>query len=141
MDIERVVDNIMQKAVGSLADRANPIYRAGETLGTLMAAQDEMKQANLIGGDNYYHRLGMCLNAQEGADRAAYSLGLGLAKEALWDYPLKTLRGTPQKEILEDSLKDMKNNYEGIIWGLQNPEKSCKIWLKDLDINTNEWKR
>lgn len=43
-------------------------------------------------------------------------------------------------EILKDSGKDMKNNYEGVVYGLQNPDKSCRIWLNDLDINTNTWR-
>ena len=40
----------------------------------------------------------------------------------------------------KDSLKDLYNNYEATVYGLTNPDKDCRIWLKDLDINTNTWR-
>lgn len=83
----------------------------------------------------------MCQNAQDGWNTATYSLGLGIAKEAkdLYD---KSIRGNkPWRESLADSYKDMKNNIEGLKYGLKNPDKPCRIWLKNLDYRTNKWKR
>lgn len=37
--------------------------------------------------------------------------------------------------------KDTNNNFEGLYYGLNNPEKDCKTWLENLDINTNTWKK
>ena len=31
-------------------------------------------------------------------------------------------------------------DYEATVYGLTNPDKDCRIWLKDLDINTNTWR-
>lgn len=138
-DTKQAIDNIMN-IVFKGSEAFNFPYRMGETLGTLKAAKDEMEQRNLIGGDNYSHRLGMCLNAQDGIDKAIYSLGFGLAKELLVDYPKKTLKGVSQIKILKDGLKDMGNNIEGDVWGLTNPDKSCRIWLNDLDLSSNTWK-
>ena len=53
----------------------------------------------------------------------------------------KSIKGNkPWKESLSDSLKDLQNNYEGTFYGLTNPDENCRVWLKDLDINTNKWK-
>lgn len=128
-----------------------PTVKMGDALGTLYAAKQEMDQVKKDGYDNYAHRLGMCLNAQKGLDSAVYSLGLGVGKE-IKDIYNKTHGYTNPKEFftdfipslyiaLMDSYKDMGNNIEGIDYGLTNPDKSCRIWLKDLDYGANKWKR
>lgn len=135
-DIKEIVDNVMEEVL-----RRASYYPVGYSLGTLKSAKDEMDAARRHGYDNYAHRLGMCLNAQNGLDTAAYSLGLGILKEAkdLYD---KSIKGNmPWRESLADSYKDMKNNLEGLSYGLQNPDKSCKIWLNDLDMRKNTWKK
>lgn len=42
---------------------------------------------------------------------------------------------------LVDSQKDLKNNDDGVNLGLQNPEISCRILLKDFDYRSNTWKK
>lgn len=90
----------------------------------------------------------MYTNAQDGIDKAAYSLMWGAAKEAK-DLFSKTLGNkefyyspieTGKKAIL-DSIKDTKNNLEGIRFGLQNPNLDGGTWLNDLDYKTNTWKK
>lgn len=134
------VDGILQAFVDNL-NRMNPGYRIGQSLGTLVAAKDEMDAVRRHGYDNYAHRLGMCLNAQDGFDTAAYSLGGGVLKEAKDLYDKSVKGNMPWRESLTDSYKDMKNNLEGLSYGLQNPDKSCRIWLEDLDYSNNRWKR
>lgn len=141
-DMQEIVENIMAKAFEDY-----PTVKMGDAAGTLYAAKKELNQRNLINGDNYYHRLGMCLNGQKGLESSLYSLFGGLLNEAK-DVGLKSYDALKSDkpfwpsfwEILKDSGKDMKNNFEGSFWGLQNPDKSCRIWLKDLDINTNSWR-
>lgn len=126
--------NILNQAVDDF-----PIVKMGDTLGTLHAAKKEMDQSGKDGYDNYAHRLAMCLNAQKGLDGAVYSLGWGILKE-LKDIVQKT----PKKGIknaFKDSIKDMKNNIEGLEYGLTNPDLSCRVWLNDLDYGTNTWKK
>ena len=116
-----------------------PVVKMGDAFGTLYAAKKEMDDVNKEGYDNYAHRLGMCLNAQKGAESAAYSATLGLLKEAkdiVQKIPKKGI-----KEALKDSVKDLKNNAEGLYYGLTNPEQSCRIWLKDLNYGENKWER
>ena len=55
-----------------------PTVKMGYALGNLKAAKDDMDAVNKDGYDNYAHRLGMCLNGQEGLDTGAFSLG--------WDF-------------------------------------------------------
>ena len=47
----------------------------------------------------------------------------------------------PWSESIQDSYKDMKNNMEGINWGLNNPYIDCRIWLSNLDWKNNVWKK
>ena len=124
-----------------------PTSRMGDVAGTLHAVKQNMDQHNLIKGDNYYHRLGMCLNGQKGLDSALYSFGAGLLKEGYdlarknhQDYKNNNLSWENFKNHVKDSVKDIKNNYEGTYYGLTNPNESCKMWLNDLDVNTNEWR-
>lgn len=121
-----------------------PTVKMGDALGTLYAAKKEMDAIKKDGYDNYAHRLAMCLNAQKGLDSAVYSLGFGVGKE-MKDIFCKTTgwcdRKTTLLDALKDSYKDMGNNIEGIDYGLTNPDKSCRIWLKDLDYGANKWKK
>ncbi len=128
--IERLADKILSKS---------PEYL------TLKDAKKEMEQHNLINGDNYYHRLGMCRIGQMGGVGSVLSprIGeaLGWAKEA-HDIYKKSIKGNaPWCDTLLDSFKDLNNNYESMDWGLKNPDKDCRIWLKDLDINSNTWRK
>lgn len=99
----------------------------------------EMEQANQDGYDNYAHRLAMCENAQNGPFDALVSLGGGIAKEA---YDLK--KKIPQQGFIkpiQDSIKDMSNNIEGLQYGLTHPFNDCRKWLNNLDIKNNIWKK
>ena len=124
-------------------------YLIGRTAGTLIGAMGEMKRQNLIGGDNYYHRLGMCENAKKGPADFALTMLEGIVKEGydvvkkspkIWgsDQTLSQKKQATYK-MIDDSIKDMKNNWEGAVYGLTNQNKSCREWLKDLDIKNNVW--
>lgn len=124
--------------VASSIGTAYPIYK------NLRLRQEQMKKANIIGGDNYSHRLGMCEAGQLGIDGAIAALGGGVLKEAR-DIYCKTQGQCGEKEqsfkeAFKDSKKDMLNNLEGLYYGLRHPNKDCKIWLEDLDLKTNTWK-
>ncbi len=98
--------------------------------------QNEMKAANQIGADNYYHSVGMCDNAQAG--RIISTIGLGAAKEIVdlknkWRDPNKTVA-----DILGDGIKDMGNNLRGVYYGIRYPDKNCKDIFHDLDFKTNK---
>lgn len=127
-----------------MAALASILGKSGyEDLQNLKQRKRDMDNANLIGGDNYYHRLAMCENAQKGLPHVVTSLGGGIVKEAR-DIYCKTI-GKCDKETsfinaLKDSYKDMGNNIEGLYWGLTNPNGNCKIWLEDLDMGSNTWK-
>ena len=62
-------------------------------------------------------------------------------KEAKDIYDKSIKNDRPWKETLQDSWKDMRNNWEGLNWGLNNPDENCRIWLNDLDYQTNRWRK
>lgn len=105
----------------------------------------EMEQNNRIGSDNYYHRKAMCENAQNGYGDAFTSLLLGIGKEGIDFYDKDRSINSSGKmsatEALADGYKDMKNNIEGLLLGLKNPDIDCKILLENLDWRTNTWKK
>ncbi|MBP5399724.1 MAG: hypothetical protein J6Y53_04840 [Alphaproteobacteria bacterium] len=109
----------------------------------LVLRKKDMEKAGLIGGDNYYHRLAMCENAQKGLPHVITSFSGGIAKE-LKDIFCKSTGFCDKKDTLinaiKDSWKDMENNVEGLYHGLTDPNTDCKIWLNDLDYRTNTWK-
>lgn len=105
--------------------------------------REEMERVNIPYSDNYYHRLGMCENAQQG--RPISTLDDGILKE-LYDFYRKdksvNKKGTMgYRDALDDSFKDMKNNLEGVLLGLKNPKSECRILLEGLDWKSNTWKR
>lgn len=147
-DYKEIVDNLMQyypivKNTGKILYENSPPYVFGYSLGMLSQAKKDMDNANLINSDNYYHRLGMAQIGQEANNiPGLYPAGKiwGYIKEGI-DIPKKVFQGVPLSEILKDSKKDLNNNNESLNWGLQNPNASARMWLKDLDINTNTWKK
>ena len=111
---------------------------------TLEMAKQEMDRINKDGYDNYAHRLGMCRVGQLTSATWPYSpaigTGLGILKEGK-DLIDKSYYGNmPLDEALSDTLKDMKNNFEGLSYGLNNPDRDCREWLKDLDYKRNQWR-
>ena len=121
-----------------------PAYKPIKNLIDKKRELDKLKGTGIHGGDNYYHRLAMCENAQMGNLEAAISRIAGFGNEAK-DIIKKTygigVERTPYIKNLRDSIKDILNNDEGLNLGLQNPEKDCKILLQDLDWETNTWKK
>ena len=112
---------------------------AAKSFQNLSQAKDLMDTKNEIGYDNYAHRLGMCKNGQGGIDTYLTGLGWGVAKEIL-DLGKKI----PQNGFnasWNDSMKDMKNNFEGLNYGFNNPNASCEGWLENLDYKNNIWKK
>ncbi|MBO5038306.1 MAG: hypothetical protein J6C85_02460 [Alphaproteobacteria bacterium] len=128
----------------------------------LLKAKAELDVANLVNGDNYYHRLGMCQLGQlkdlSVSRKRIVSKLLGGMKE-INDLYKKVIKKAPDDlaevvenpvdtikfilyslDMIEDSRKDMQNNEEGLNFGLNNSDKSCREWLDGLDWRNNRWK-
>ena len=127
-----------------LADTAAKAVKWLPEYKTLEMAKQEMDRINKGGYDNYAHRLGMCRVGQLTSVTWPYSpaigMGLGILKEGK-DLIDKSYYGNmPLDEALSDTLKDMENNFEGLSYGLNNPDRDCREWLKDLDYRRNQWR-
>ena len=139
--------NRFMKIYAENLNNLNPGYRIGETANNLYEGKSFLRNAKVHGLDNYVHRLAMCQNAQDGIDKYLYTQGMGLLNEAKDLIEKTEFSRLNEKEVREkfikdliDSGKDIKNNFEGANWGLLNPNKSCIMWLKDLDYKNNVWK-
>ena len=110
---------------------------------TLKDAKSEMEYINKRGYDNYAHRLAMCRIGQMGSNGSMFSpsigMGLGIAKEISDAYEKIFKQKKPIGETLVDSFKDLGNNYEGLDWGINNPNGNCRKWLGVLDLQNNQW--
>ena len=141
-DVKKLADYLRNMSVRNAADFIigwTPEYK------TLADAQAEMERVKKDGYDNYAHRLAMCRIGQMGAAGSVLSprIGevLGWLKE-FDDTRKKSIIGNkPWKETLYDFWKDINNDYEGLNYGLTHPNADCRIWLKDLDYENNEWKK
>lgn len=116
-----------------------PTYPMGYSIASLVSAKREMDNKKKAGFDNYAHRLGMCESAKNGYVSAGTSLVSGAIKEVI-DCARKTGK-IGLKKAVSDSIKDMKNNIEGLSYGLKGDGKSCREWLGDLNYKTNEWRK
>lgn len=107
--------------------------------------EKELYASKKDGSDNYYHRKAMCENAQKGYIDAMVSLLLATGKEFVdfkdKDKSISESGSLSAYDAGRDSVKDMRNNLEGMFLGLQNPEIDCKILLRDLDWKSNTWKK
>ncbi len=109
---------------------------------------DNMKRANLINGDDYYHSLAMCRVGQMGDVGVSAGLGLGLLREGT-----DILRKTSPSELpllvspvgytmipfthtlfpaFQDSAKDMKNNLRALNYGYMYPNADCYGWAQQF---------
>ena len=123
-----------------------PTARSGEFIADAQIAYEhlkEMKNTNkkllqkygknvgaADGTDNYYHSLLQCNLAKISQESKDTGLLLGYGKEA-YDYVKKKIGGMSHKNIIEDSIKDLKNNAYGSKIGSEHPNKSCRSLLND----------
>lgn len=70
--------------------------------------------------DKYFHQRGMYQAAQLGALPASVALAMGQAKEA-WDgFRNRYIRGWDKQLVEQEKQKDLKNNYDAVIMGLNS---------------------
>ncbi len=119
----------------------------GEAAGELAASKEEMDELKEDGYDNYAHRYAMYTNAKDGLDKAIYTLGGGVLKEAR-DIYKKSIKGdTPLIDSLKDSHKDTLNNIEAVYAAtknnLQGNDIDGRLWLNDFDNIkcANHWRQ
>ena len=85
-----------------------------------------------VGIDDYYHALLQCELAQISPQSKINGILLGYAKEYLMDYPKKKfLQGMEHNKIMQDSRKDLLNNFYGSNLGYYNQDISCSNLLDD----------
>ena len=95
------------------------------TIGIFKKNYDEMKEANTIGADRYFHSLANCEAAQNGGILGAKIIS-GV-RETL-DTPKNVLfKKMTLQESLEDSELDIEANDFGRQMGTKYPNLSCRV--------------
>lgn len=89
----------------------------------LIEYNKDLPSSERLRGDNidkYFHQRGMYQAAQLGAQPAAIALKLGDVKE-MWDgFRNRYIRGWDKQQVEQEKQKDLKNNYDAVIMGLNN---------------------
>ena len=133
----------------TVADKAKKLLNK-TAVGRELNAGNQMKEdleqgkfeglPNLHHADDYAHRYADAKIGQRGATAVATGFVIGVGKE-VFDITHKIIRGDNVKETLKDSLKDMRNNIEGLKWGYTHPDEDPHEWLAELDLETNTFKK
>ncbi|MBQ7632800.1 MAG: hypothetical protein IJS88_01635 [Alphaproteobacteria bacterium] len=132
-----------------LADKAKKLLDKTE-VGRELNAGNQMKEdleqgkyeglPNLHHADDYAHRYADAKIGQRGAAAVTAGFAIGVGKE-MFDITHKIIRGDSVKATLKDSLKDMRNNMEGLKWGYTHRDQDPHEWLAELDLETNTFKK
>ena len=83
------------------------------------------------GTDDYYHPLLQCNLSKISPKSRSIGLFLGYGKEVYDCLKKKIIGNMSDKDIVKDSIKDLKNNYYGSRLGAINSNKSCRELLDD----------
>ncbi len=108
-----------------LTDCINTLNKVQRSAEDFVRNYKNMKEANTINSDKYFHAKANCEAAQNGIAGAVVSRGISDLRE-LTDVYNNTLRkGMTLQESYEDSIKDQEANRFGRTQGTNNPDKNC----------------
>jgi len=95
---------------------------------------NDMKSANTIGADKYFHAKANCESAQKASplEAALISDTRELLDSTISNPFIKKL---PLKENISDCLDDLRVDGIGLYRGLMNKDANCRGLLKDLRPN------
>lgn len=93
---------------------------------------NDVKEANTIGADKYFHAKANCESAQQGKILPSEIISTG---REIMDTPKNLLRGYTLEESLNDSLADIEANNFGRQMGLEYPNIKCKYLINKYRPN------
>lgn len=95
------------------------------TIGTFWNNYQNMKEANTIGADKYFHALANCQSAQNGDLIETFLLSLGREiTDNLYNNPIR--KKLPFNENLKDCINDWNVDMYGLNQGLKYRSVDCK---------------
>lgn len=105
-----------------------------ETVGIFYKNYDDMKKANTIGGDKYFHAKANCQAAQKGDILNANNISIMREfTDAIYNNPVR--KNLSLNDNLSDCLDDLNVDYYGIMQGLLHPLSDCKNLVKKYRPN------
>ena len=96
---------------------------------------EDMKKANTIGGDKYFHAKANCEAAQRGDIGAFISEGISDFREFTDQFKNTLIKKMTLKESIQDTIEDQKANNYGRNQGKSNPNTSCSQLLDKVRPN------
>ena len=111
----------------SLEDPMNTLY---QTLGIFVTNYDEMKDANTIGADKYFHARANLESAQRGIVGETIAKLIGDLREWTDFYRNTHQKGYSPEESLKDIQEDLEANQEGRDLGRKYPQGNPYELLK-----------
>ena len=114
-----------------VSDTFSEVYGA---IGDFLRNYSDMKEANTIGADKYFHAKANCEASQRGKGGRIVAKIISVGRECV-DTIKNLYRGMTLKESLDDSRGDMDANNYGRTQGEVFPEMSSKDLLATLRPN------
>lgn len=132
-ELRKIRDKIFDASKGETSyvkPNDGSFSKMGNSVTAFVRNYNNMKEANTIGADKYFHSKANCEAAQQGAEGAIIADVISNARELL-DFPKnKYIKKMSNKEILKDYIEDQFANHYGRLRGLKNPNSDCRIMVE-----------
>lgn len=117
----------------SLWDKLKEDFYNKNSIGIFLKNYNNMKDANTIGADRYFHSLANCEAAQNGGETLSKIISQG---REIVDTPKNILfKHMTLQDSLQDSSKDIEANDFGRQMGLKYPNLNCQYLVNKYRPN------
>ncbi len=137
-DIERIEtkysnfdSEYMQSLINELIRLEDPLNTIWETIGIFLANYFALRDADVIGGDKYFHIKANCESAQKGVIATFMSEVISNLREWVDSYKNVYFKKMTIEASLKDCEEDQKVNKEGRELGKKYPNENSKDILRN----------
>lgn len=118
-------ENIIESAKNIIRNCIDGLEDISGAVSDFISNYQDMKEANTIGADKYFHSKANCEAAQRGELGSAVAKGISDLREFTDKYKNIYLKGMSEAESAKDSAEDQKANKYGRQQGSQYPDGDC----------------
>ncbi|OGH97551.1 MAG: hypothetical protein A2104_02945, partial [Candidatus Melainabacteria bacterium GWF2_32_7] len=118
-------ENIIESAKNTIRSCVDGLKDVSGAVSDFISNYQDMKEANTIGADKYFHSKANCEAAQRGELGSAVAKGISDLREFTDKYKNIYLKGMSEAESARDSTEDQKANEYGRQQGCQYPNGDC----------------
>lgn len=117
--------NIVEPAKNAIGNCIEGLQDVSGAVLAFIRNYQDMKEANTIGADKYFHSKANCEAAQRGDLGSAVAKGISDLREYTDNYKNIYLKGMSEAESAKDSAEDQKANEYGRQQGSHYPDEDC----------------